>query len=189
MTSSGRERLSSTVKALEGYSGPDGFRPWQDEYTRLVPAEDCRALVEAIEAEPTSCQRPAEYARRLLAGYRSTDLIDPDGYVMVISAVFASFPETFAKRVCHPVEGLPGRLKWVPTVAEVVEALKAEDEKRKAALYRARWTIEEHERRKARREEEARLARRTPEEKERAQQRYEQLKAEMRLKAMQEAGE
>lgn len=92
-------------------------------------------------------------ATRLLGYYPAREVNDADTFVTVIAAVFAAFPPSLGKRVLHPVHGLAGRLKFLPTVADVVEALKAEQERRRKIHGNAHRTLSEWARREHARQE------------------------------------
>jgi hypothetical protein len=64
----------------------------------------------------------AEKARQLFGCYRKGDANDPEVYVGAITLLLSTYPEDIINSVTHPVHGLPSRLKWMPSVAEVREA-------------------------------------------------------------------
>lgn len=66
--------------------------------------------------------------RILMGCYRQGEASDPDIYATAIASVFAGYPETVVRAVTDPARGLPGRSKWLPSVAEVVAACDAEQE-------------------------------------------------------------
>lgn len=130
-----------------------------DGYTSLIPADDCRHVLEAIynDAVPATLEDAARLARRLVESYPARAVADGKTYATVMAACFAEFPVSIGKRVVHPVHGLPGRLKFLPTVAEVVEALKAEQTRRDTIAATAGWMLAERKRREGEREYEASL--------------------------------
>jgi hypothetical protein len=71
---------------------------------------------------PTNLADARRYARLLLGCYRAGDANDPEVYVAAVVAVLSNFPTDIVRSVCDPVRGLPSQTKWLPTVAEVVEA-------------------------------------------------------------------
>jgi hypothetical protein len=54
--------------------------------------------------------------------YRRDDAHDPDTYAAAISAVLAEYPESVVRYVTDPRTGIPRKLKFLPSVAEVAEA-------------------------------------------------------------------
>jgi len=69
-----------------------------------------------------------ERARLLVGCYRKTDVSDPDAYISAICAVLANYPEQVVRRLTHPLDGLPGKSQWLPTIAEIKSACDAEVE-------------------------------------------------------------
>lgn len=74
-----------------------------------------------------------ERATILLGCYRTGAANDPEIYVRAIVSVLMRYPEQVVNAVTEPATGLPSRLKWLPAVAELVEACEAE----MAPIYRA----------------------------------------------------
>ena len=58
--------------------------------------------------------------------YRKDDAHDPDTYAAAISAVLAEYPEGVVRYVTDPRTGLPRKMKFLPSVAEVSEACEYE---------------------------------------------------------------
>lgn len=82
-------------------------------------------------------QYAAERARLMFGCYRRGDANDPDTYVAAITAMLSSYPEDVIKDVTHPVSGLPGRITYLPSVAEVRQECEA-----KVAYRRTRAAME-----------------------------------------------
>jgi hypothetical protein len=104
----------------------------------------------------------------MLGCFRKVEASDPKAFVAAVATVLAHYPEEVVRAVTDPASGLPSRLSWAPTIAEV----KAACEERMAPLYRAQ-----------KRETVAQEARRliappvdAPEIRERAVERWERLK-------------
>jgi hypothetical protein len=64
----------------------------------------------------------AERARLLIGCYRRDDVADPEVFGRAIVAVLMRYPPEVVLRVTEPATGLPSKLKWLPTIAEIVEA-------------------------------------------------------------------
>lgn len=62
----------------------------------------------------------------LLSAYRRDEWADPEGFVAQFGVVLEGYPEPVIVAVTDPRTGLQRRLKWPPTLAEVVEACEAE---------------------------------------------------------------
>jgi hypothetical protein len=57
----------------------------------------------------------------LFGCFRVGDANDPEVYIAAIVAVLANYPVEIMRAVCDPSKGLPSKLKWLPTIAEIVE--------------------------------------------------------------------
>lgn len=53
--------------------------------------------------------------------YRKQEANDPEIYVAAVTAVLSEYPQPVIETVTDPRSGLPSRLKWLPSVAEVRE--------------------------------------------------------------------
>lgn len=62
----------------------------------------------------------------MLGCYRKTDLIDPEIYGSAVVSVFMRYSNDVVAAVTEPATGLPSRLKWLPTIAEIVESCDAQ---------------------------------------------------------------
>lgn len=140
-----------------------------DSLTRLIPPSDCAAIIALVdargEAKPTEI-RAVEMAKFLMGMYPARQVNNADVFMTAASALFAAYDQDFIKRVCDPIDGLPSRLKYLPTIAEIKEALEAEKARRFKIRATANWMLKEHDRRKAEAEERKRWEL-TPEEIER----------------------
>lgn len=61
-------------------------------------------------------------AGQLLGCFRTGDAHDPKIYIAAVVAVLERFPVATIKAVTDPSTGLPSKLKWLPTLAEITEA-------------------------------------------------------------------
>ena len=64
----------------------------------------------------------ARYAKLLLGCYRTGDATDPEVYAGAVIAVLADYPDDVIERVVDPRNGIPSRMNWLPTVAEIKSA-------------------------------------------------------------------
>lgn len=62
----------------------------------------------------------------LFSAYRKDEFSDPESYLAQLGIVLEGFADEVIVAVTHPRTGLQRRLKWPPTIAEVVEACEAE---------------------------------------------------------------
>ena len=65
-------------------------------------------------------------ARILLGCYRRGEAEDPETYTGAVIVLLSSYPETVVLRVTDPRTGLPGKVKFLPTISEVKDACEAE---------------------------------------------------------------
>jgi hypothetical protein len=64
----------------------------------------------------------AERTAILFGCYRSGQANDPEVYTMAVAATLAEYPKEVVQHVTDPRSGLPAKLKFLPSVAEVREA-------------------------------------------------------------------
>jgi hypothetical protein len=74
---------------------------------------------------PCSPQFAAERTKLLFSCFRKNEASDAATFVTAVAAVLARYPEDIARRVTHPVDGLPGKSNFPPSVAEVRAACEA----------------------------------------------------------------
>lgn len=65
-------------------------------------------------------------AQRLFSAYRRDEFADPDGFLAQLGMVFEDYPDPVIMAVTSPRTGIQRRIKWPPSIAEVVEACDAE---------------------------------------------------------------
>lgn len=78
----------------------------------------------------------ARAAKLLLGCYRAGDASDPEVYVSAVMAVLGSYSQAVIAAVVDPRNGLPSKLKWLPSVAEIKDECEYHAEKEAAA---ERW--------------------------------------------------
>ncbi len=61
-------------------------------------------------------------ALTLLGCYRTGDAHDPQVYVTAVVAVLSDYPLDIVTAVTNPSVGIPAKLKWLPTIAEIKTA-------------------------------------------------------------------
>lgn len=134
-----------------------------DARTRLLPVEICQAVVERIDREPPHADQAGagKLATLLLACYPDFRAHDQRKYLEQLLKTFEGFAYSVGQRVVHPVTGLPGRLKFNPKIADVLEALKAEARRLEIIRANALSHIGERRRRERWAAEEAKYAQST----------------------------
>jgi hypothetical protein len=102
-------------------------------------------VLEAVSSRSVACDpvTASDYANRLMGFYPAREVNNPVTFAAGMAANFAAFPRNIVKRVCDPVVGLPSRLKFLPTIADVRDALDAERVKRDRIIGNATWIIRE----------------------------------------------
>lgn len=78
----------------------------------------------------------------LFGCYRKGEAEDPDTYAAAVAAVLAAYPTPIVYRVTDPLRGLPGRSRWLPTVAEVRDACEMEMAPQRASEARQKRIVE-----------------------------------------------
>lgn len=74
--------------------------------------------------------------KMLFEAYRKDDFHDPEGFVLTLEANLERFPPEVVEYVTDRVTGIQTRNQWPPSVAEIIEACRAEMEHRvKVAKY------------------------------------------------------
>jgi hypothetical protein len=69
----------------------------------------------------------AALATQLFGCFRASEASDPSVFVTAAAAVLAHYPEAVARKVCHPVGGLPSRSQWgLPSIWEIGQACERE---------------------------------------------------------------
>jgi len=64
----------------------------------------------------------SDCARMLVGAYRRNDAEDPALFIRAAATVLAGYPEKIVRRVTHPAYGIPSRLKFLPSIAEIRDA-------------------------------------------------------------------
>lgn len=58
----------------------------------------------------------------LFACYRKAEASEPEIYLAAASRILQCYSEDVVRSVCDPVNGLPSKLKFLPSIAEIKEA-------------------------------------------------------------------
>jgi hypothetical protein len=76
-----------------------------------------------LRGSSTSARCSESFAKQrtlaLLGSYRQGEAADPHVYVAAVAAVLMHYDEEVVRSITDPMRGLPGKLKWLPTIAEV----------------------------------------------------------------------
>lgn len=132
-----------------------------DSLTELMEASTCSMIVSAIDgaqARRLTEELAVEAARHLVAFYPVKAFNDPDTFMKGAAANFEGRDINIVRRVIDPKIGIPARLKFAPTIADIVEALDEAEKHRFKVRATAQWMLGEHERRRLEAEGKAREA-------------------------------
>ena len=88
--------------------------------TSLIPQDGSQGLESRSGLGQVSWA--AERTGILFGCYRRGEANDPEIYTMAIAATLAEYPREVVEHVTDPRTGLPAKLKFLPSVAEVREA-------------------------------------------------------------------
>jgi hypothetical protein len=109
---------------------------------------EVRAAIEhfSIELACSDLETAARLVRKLLGFYAKRELNDVRTFVAGMGSVFAAYPEEFGLRCVDPVHGLPGTLKFLPSLAEVHDHLEYQAAQRRVCLEIATSMLRRHDR-------------------------------------------
>jgi len=104
----------------------------------VTPSKPSAASVaEAIETlgrfPKAGVETAANAAGRLLGFYPTQTPNSPKEYAAAVTALLAEYPREVVEVVCDPRRGLATRCKFIPTIAELTEALESEMEPHRQA--------------------------------------------------------
>lgn len=66
----------------------------------------------------------------IFSAYRRDEWQDPEGFILQLGLNLEQYPPGIVEYVTDPVTGIQSRSKWPPSLAEIVEACRAEMEHR-----------------------------------------------------------
>lgn len=136
---------------------------------RSVTVAEAREVLNAFIGRDVACgpEQGMDAARMLTGFYPAREVNDFKAYAAGMAALLGAYPLDFVRRVCNPVDGLPSRLKWLPTLADVKAALEDERARRDRIGASALHVINEADRRRVaaerEREYQSERAKMTPE--------------------------
>lgn len=75
--------------------------------------------------------------RVLFAAYRTDQYADPDGFITSLGLIFSQYPDDVVEFVTSPLTGIQRKIKFPPTIEEIVSACDARvADKSRAHRYR-----------------------------------------------------
>lgn len=101
-----------------------------------MPDGEADKLLAVAENAETKLRRPSaedasRLARQLMGCYRGRDFIDAETFAAALAMTLSAHPIEVARLVCDPLVGIPSRLKFPPSLAEVREEIEVETAKLK----------------------------------------------------------
>src|SRR4051812_28055790 len=72
--------------------------------------------------KPTCPKLVADRIQILFSAFRRDDFANPEGFVTQLGVVLSDYPEEVIRYVTDPRTGLQRKLKFPPSIAEVIEA-------------------------------------------------------------------
>lgn len=131
-------------------------------HSQLLPVSSCQAVLSELAApKPNASQDESAQMGKMLVGcYPQRLPEDLPTYALAIQTAFAMFPAEIGWEAANDVTL---KCKFMPSRAEVFEALQAASARRTLAIYRARSVLLEHARRKTEAEREAKISNQDPE--------------------------
>ena len=79
----------------------------------------------------------AYHAKLILGSYRQDQANDPEVYITAVSHLLSRYPAELGAQLTDPKDGIAGKYKWLPAVAEIKEELDRLQEAERAQAYRA----------------------------------------------------
>lgn len=86
-----------------------------------LPPIDLATLSRTSKAMSEKLTEAKRAASRLLGCYRTGDANDPETYIAAVVSILNRYPLEVIAEVTEPATGLPGKLKWLPSIAEIRE--------------------------------------------------------------------
>lgn len=76
-------------------------------------------LTTSSSASEASTKLAAYHARLILGCYRTDQISDPQVFITAAAAVLSRYPQDVGARLSDPKSGIAGKLKWLPSIAEI----------------------------------------------------------------------
>src|SRR5262249_27055314 len=115
----------------------------------------------------------ARAIKMIFSAYRKDDFADPEGFIAQLGVILETYPDSVVRYVSSPLTGIQRRLKFPPSIAEVVQACDDQIEReRNMPMLAALPRIPKR--------EEAPVPEATPEEKRAMASKFDDLLASMR---------
>jgi hypothetical protein len=97
------------------------------------PLPDSQSRQAALPSDQDRLSRVTKWVSIMAACYRRDDAIDPEIYAGAMASVLMEYPIEIVEHVMDPRTGIPRKLKWLPSIAEVADACDAAKEAQRKA--------------------------------------------------------
>ena len=97
-----------------------------DNQITVKPSVPLSRSLRAAALQLSNQQEVGQALDQLLGSYPLGKATNPEIYIAGVTAVLAEYPASGIAAITLPVTGLPRRQKFLPTIAELTEALDAE---------------------------------------------------------------
>lgn len=108
-----------------------------------LPANLGRPNSEPVKSSTCPPSVAAERATIMLGCYRRGDVADSEIFTRGVISILCEYPERVVRLITDPARGLPGRVQWLPTLAEIRAACEAEHAPTVRAQERERRRLEQ----------------------------------------------
>jgi hypothetical protein len=107
-------------------------------YYLAISDEQLRHIAEvnAMQIPHPTVAEAIGMAQFLMGAFRAVEFQDAKVFSGILCELFRAYPFKHGKAVLSPVDGLPSRLKFAPSIAEVREALHAMSDHRQKLVDR-----------------------------------------------------
>lgn len=92
---------------------------WQVENRKALQASPGGKQMQEYRSDRAQQGFASLRAGMMFGCYRKQDANDPEIYVAAVTAILSEYPDSVIETVTDPRTGLPSKIKWLPTVAEV----------------------------------------------------------------------
>jgi hypothetical protein len=99
-------------------------------------------LLSLAREKNASEEEAYKLAGYLFALYPARDMASQEGFIAGVFVHFANHPLGVGRAVVDPLHGLPSRLKFLPSISEIAEALEVEEERRRGIIEKAERRLE-----------------------------------------------
>lgn len=97
-----------------------------DNQITVRPSDPPSRSLRAARLHLSTQEEVGQALDQLLGSYPLGKATNPEIYIAAVTALLADYPASVIAKVTHPVRGIPGKCKFLPTIAELKEDLDLE---------------------------------------------------------------